>query len=137
MAQPDAGRAPIDLASGSESGTERSTSAAARQPEPVAAVPTPSNTALAGEKSQAPETVVDPTFVNGVTADPVGSYTGGDLDSEFERKYQDVSPLERAQALETLRVILANQSVVTDKDVQSSLESLKHEMSWLESNPGG
>lgn len=136
-AQTEAGRAPVDLAGGTEAGTGRSTSAAARQPDPVALVPTPTTSAVAAEKAQAPETVPDPTFVNGVTADRVGSEAALDLDSEFERKYEDVSPLERAQALETLRVILANQNVVTDKGVQSSLESLKHEMSWLESNPGG
>jgi len=137
MTSPDGQRAPADLAGGSETAPARTTSAAAEQPPAVAVASTPANAAPVDGKAQAPEHVPEPTFVNGVTADPVGTSTSVDLDGEFETKYRDVPPLERAQALETLRVILANQSVVTDKDVQSSLESLKHEKSWLESNPGG
>lgn len=132
-AAPEAGRPALDLARSADAATGRA-SAAAPEMAPGAA-------AAGATEAAAPSPLVpavpEPSLQGGSTDAPVGITATNPLDEEFALKYLNASRAERVQALQALRTTLENQITSPDKGVQASLESLKHEMGWLESNLDG
>jgi len=133
---PGAPQTGLDLARGEAAGSSR---AAAVEPASDS-IPSGSqgSTAaqIAAENGLMPA-VPEPTLEGGVATAPVGSSATSPLDEALALKYLNWSRAERVQALETLRTNLEVQRTSPDKGIQMSLESLKHEMGWLESNLDG
>lgn len=133
-AQSDAVQPPLDLARGDRPGATRAAAAAPEQPAGAAA---DAAQLAAANASQLPPLVPEPSMEGGSTDAPVGTSAVNDVDEALAQKYMNWSRAERMQALETLRATLESQRSSEDKDLQASLPALKHEMGWLESNPGG
>ncbi len=76
----------------------------------------------------------DPTFVNGVTMDPLGSKISQAGNQYYIDKYRDASRASRVQAFESLRAAVDIEFQAGAKDSAALAAEMKREMEWLQDN---
>jgi|GEM_PF-5807550 len=127
----NAPRAPLELERGP---TEVSrTAAPAGEETPAAALPG-AGTVVAAPEVVGPEPSKEPTFVDGVTLDAVGTKPLVADKQYYVDKYRDSSRATRVQAFESLRAAVDLELEAGSKNSAELAAEMKREMEWLQEN---
>jgi len=124
-------RAPLELERGSATAPRAAVEPGAESAVP--AVPAPGAVADATD-SAGPEPTREPTFVNGVSTDPVGTKPLIGDKQYYVDKYRDASRAMRVQAYESLRAAVDIELEAGTKNSGALAAEMKREMEWLQDN---
>ena len=121
--------APLRLESGTPGGARTAADSAAASPE----LPSPGATVPAPAVSD-PEPTKEPTFVDGVTTDPLGTKIPLAGKEFYIEKYRDATRATRVVAYDSLRAAVDIELAGASKNSAALAAEMKREMEWLQEN---